>query len=485
MRALLLAGERRTGERSLTVINPSTGEELERVAAAGREEVREAAEAARRAQVTWAALPLRERAKVLVRTAALVEARAEELARLLALEAGKPIRDARVEVLRAVSVFRLSAEEARFVLEGKVHRVDAYEYPPGNEQRFVMELREPLGVVAAILPFNFPANSFAHKVAPTLAAGNAVLVKPASATPLTALELGALLYEAGLPRGVLSVLPGRGGEVGEELLASDAVDAITFTGSTAVGLQLASRAALRGKRLLMELGGSDPIIILPDADLEKAVSTAVRARFEYAGQNCNAGKRILVHEALYARFSSAYAERARALRVGDPLDEMSEVGPLISREALASLEDYLSDALAKGARLAAGGGRLEGRGFYFAPTVLTDVPGEARAMKEEVFGPLAPLTSFSSEDEALALAGQSEYGLQAAIFTADIRKALRLAAALRVGAVMINDSTRLRWDALPFGGAKKSGLGGREGVRSTIYHLTEPKLISINLGGGP
>jgi succinyl-CoA reductase len=481
MRPLLLGAEPLLSDKGIPVINPATGKAIDTVAAADEALVEQAAERAREAHAKLAAQPLRERAKVLLRAAELLQERSEEIARLLALEAGKPIRDARVEVLRAASVFRLAAEEARFVLEGKVHRVDAYDYPPGNEQRLVMEVREPLGVIAAVLPFNFPANSFAHKVAPNLAAGNAVLVKPASATPLTALEMGRLLYEAGLVPGSLSVLPGSGAVVGEALVRSRHVDGITFTGSTQVGLRLASEAAARGKRLMMELGGSDPIVVLEDADLERAVKVALRARFEYAGQNCNAGKRILVQASIFERFASAYAEGARALRLGDPLDEGCEMGPVISAEALQRLEEYLAEAVARGAKLLTGGTRALEQGFYYAPTVLAHVPPEAKAMREEVFGPLAPLSSFESEAEAVEVANATHYGLQAAIFTRDLGRALRLARQLRAGGVMINDSTRLRWDALPFGGVKLSGLGGREGVRSTIYGMTEPKIISLNL----
>jgi succinyl-CoA reductase len=216
------------------------------------------------------------------------------------MEAGKPIRDARVEISRAVSLFRIAAEEARMVLEGKVHRVDAYEYPPGNENRIVMEVREPIGVVGAILPFNFPANSFAHKVAPNIAVGNTVVVKPASATPISALELASILYRAGLPKGVLSVLPGPASIVGDEIVSNRKVHGITFTGSTATGVSIASKAVLSGKRIMMEMGGSDPIIVLEDADVVRAAQIAARARYEYAGQNCNAGKRIIVHEKIRA-----------------------------------------------------------------------------------------------------------------------------------------------------------------------------------------
>lgn len=428
--------------------------------------------------------PLRERTAVLERAASLIEERREELARLLAREAGKPLRDARVEVLRAVNVFRIAAREAHLVLEGKMHRVDYYPYPPGNERRRVIEYRQPLGVVAAILPFNFPLNSMAHKVAPNLAVGNPVVVKPSASTPLSAIALGRILYEAGLPEGVLSVVVGRSSEVGRVLLGDPRVRGLTFTGSTQVGLRLASEAVGRGMRVAMELGGSDPIIVFPDADLEKAVKVAVRARFEYAGQNCNAGKRFIVHVSIADSFARRLAEEARRLRVGPAMSEETDMGPVIDADAQREMLEVIEDLRSKGARILAGGGVPDGlRGYFVEPTVASEVPPDAHAVNEEVFGPIAPVVTFNSVEEAVELANRIPYGLQAAVFTSDLARALRVAEEIEAGAVIINDSTRLRWDALPFGGVKLSGVGGREGVRVTMLNFTEPKLVSFELGG--
>lgn len=481
-RRLIVGGEEIDTGTYHDVISPGTGEVFERVSIASDHDlVRRAVDTAEEAFEKSSRSPLIERTRILNRAADLLESSSEEMARLLALEAGKPVRDARIEVKRAVSVFRIAAEEARFVLEGKIHRVDAYEYPPGNENRLVMEIREPLGVVAAILPFNFPINSFAHKVAPNIAAGNVVVVKPASATPVAALEMASILYRAGLPRGVLSVIPGPAPVVGEELVVNKKVSGITFTGSTSTGLSIASKAALSGKRVMAEMGGSDPILVLEDADIERAAAVAARARYEYAGQNCNAGKRIIVHENVKERFVDAFLNNVKKIRVGNPLNEETDMGPVISEESLRNLEGIVEEAGGLGARILHGGGRLSARGFYMAPTVVLDPPSRSRILKEEVFGPVAPIVGFSTVDEAIELANSADYGLQAAVFARDLSRALRIARELRVGGVMINDSTRLRWDALPFGGVKLSGLGGREGVRNTILNMTEVKIISINV----
>lgn len=477
----LVAGEFLKTQKTHKVINPATGEPFEEVYLASKEDVKKAIDLAYEAFKKFSSLPLKDRSKILLKAANIVEENKEDFARTLAMEAGKPIRDARVEVLRAINLIRIAAEEARFVLEGKVHRVDAYEYPPGNENRLVMELREPIGLVGAILPFNFPLNSMAHKVAPTLIAGNTVVVKPSISTPLSAIKLGKAFYDAGLPAGALSVLVGTSSEVGNEIVENPKVAGITFTGSTFVGTEIASKAVKLGKRVMMEMGGSDPIIILEDAEISKIVPIVVRARFEYAGQNCNSGKRIFVHDSIYNSFLEIFKEHVKRLNVGDPLDEKTDMGPVISSESLKTLRSVIEEAKNKGAKEFVARKDISLKGFFLDPTVLYEVPIDARALREEVFGPVAPVVSFEKAEEAIEYANSVEYGLQAAIFTKDLQKALKIAKEIHAGGVMINDSTRLRWDALPFGGVKLSGLGGREGVRNTIYNLTEPKIISINL----
>jgi len=480
LKSLIIGGEEvDTGEYS-SIVNPANGEPFEKVSVIkDKDLIKRSIDLAEDSFREFSKLPLKDRSKILMKASEIMEMRKEDLAKTLSLESGKPIKDSRVEILRAISVFKIAAEEARFVLEGKVHRVDAYEYPPGNQNRIVMEVREPLGIVAAILPFNFPANSFAHKVAPNIVAGNTVIVKPSVSTPLSALELGKIMYEAGLPRGVLSVLIGDSAVIGDELITSKKIQGITFTGSTKVGLSIASKAVLTSKRLMMEMGGSDPIIVLNDADIEKAVNVSVKARFEYAGQNCNAGKRIIVHEDVYDKFSKMYIDAVNKLKVGDPLDENTDVGPIISNTAVNTMNDFIEDAKNKGAKIYSGL-RIQ-KGYYYPLTVLINASPDMKVMKEEVFGPLAPIVKFSSIDEAIDIANSTDYGLQSAIFTKDLNKALRISKELKFGAVIINNSTRLRWDALPFGGVRMSGLGNREGVRNTIMTMTEPKILSIEL----
>ncbi len=465
-------------ERVIEVRSPATGELVGKVPAMSVSEVREEIERAVDGFEEISRTPLYRRAAILRRVSEILEERKEELARLLAMEAGKPVRDARVEVLRASRVFRQAAEEAPLVLEGRVHRVDAYEYPPGNENRLVMTVREPVGVVAAILPFNFPLNSMAHKVAPAIAAGNSVVVKPSSLTPLSALKLREILVEAGLPDNAVRVVTGYSGEIGGELVENEAVSLITFTGSTEVGLRIASAAVARGKRVIMELGGSDPMIVLDDADVERAARVAVRARYEYAGQNCNAAKRIIVHERVADEFIRLFESMASKLRLGDPLREDTDVGPVISREAVDRLDGFVEDARAKGGKVKVLVERPGLPGSFYPVTVVEDAGPEMEVMRREVFGPIAPIAVVSSDDEAVKLANSTEYGLQAAIFTRDLERALQLAREIKAGGVIINDSTRLRWDSLPFGGVKRSGIG-REGVRDTMLEMTEVKLIAV------
>ena len=466
-------------EEVIEVRSPSNLKVIGTVKRMTKDEVRGEIEEAYKGFETFSKMPLYKRTAILRKVSEIIEREQERLARLLAMEAGKPIRDARIEVFRASRVFRQAADEAPIVLEGTNYRVDAYEYPAGNENRIVISTREPIGVVTAILPFNFPINSFALKVAPALAAGNAVVVKPSISTPLAAIEMKKILVEAGLPDSVVRVVTGYSSEIGDEVVTHPLVGAITFTGSTKVGLSIASKAVALGKRILMELGGSDPIIVLEDADIDRAASIAVRARFEYAGQNCNAGKRIIVREEIADKFIKAFREKVRALKVGDPLDETTDVGPVINRESVENLESVVEDAKNKGGNVEVLNKGPEG-GHFFPLTMITNTNLDMLALKTEVFGPIAPIVTVKSDEEAIKVANSTEYGLQSAIFTRDVNRALKLSREIKAGAVMINDSTRLRWDSLPFGGVKKSGIG-REGVREAMLELTEIKLIGITL----
>ncbi|MGI0070594.1 MAG: aldehyde dehydrogenase family protein [Thermoplasmata archaeon] len=466
--------------RYLAVRDPSTGRVVGEAPVASPDEARAAVDAAADAEDGWGALPGHERARILRAAAERLRADRETLAHLIATEVGKPIVDARTEADRAVGVFLLAAEEIRH-LGGESYPADAYERPPGNEHRFLFSVREPVGVVVAIGPFNFPLNLLCHKVAPALAAGNPVVAKPTSAAPFTALRLAEDLAAAGVPPGVLNVVVGPGGSVGDALVEHPRTRLVTFTGSTAVGKTIAEKAGRHAKRVLLEMGGLDPFVVLDDAPLAATVAAAARGIFSYSGQVCTASKRFLVEEGIADRFAQGLAERARSLRVGPALDETTEVGPLIDGVAVERMESLVEDARARSATVLAGGSRPAGRteGHFFSPTVLDLVPEAARVLREEPFGPLAPIARFSDVESAVRIANSTPYGLQAAVYTRDIARGFALAKRIRAGGVHLNDPTNLRWDALPFGGMKESGIG-REGLRSAMQEMTEVKVISVN-----
>jgi succinyl-CoA reductase len=478
---LVIAGKEIDTKDTIPLVSPGSGKVVDQICKGTPDDASAAIEAAGKAFETWSETPLSKRASILTNTAALLRERLEDFAITLATEAGKPIRDSRVEVIRAAGVFSSAAQEVGRMLEGQVHRVDAYEYPAGNENRMVFTTREPIGVVSAILPFNFPTNSFAHKVAPALAVGNTVVVKPSIQTPLSAAKLTSLLHEAGLPPGCVNLVTGRSGEIGDVFVEHPGVQLVTLTGSTAVGLRIAGKAASLAKRMIMELGGSDPVLIFSDADLEKVTRLAVKGRFEYAGQNCNASKRFFVQKELADRFTREFTDITSKLVVGDPLLETTEVGPVINQGVVDDMAKFVGDAIEKGGRVLTGGKKIERPGYYFEPTVVTDLEDDAAVLNEEVFGPIAPVVAFTTAEEAVERANALEYGLQCAIHTKDYKMALNLAKKIHAGSVIINESTRLRWDALPFGGRKKTGFG-REGVRDTMLEMTEQKLVSLYLG---
>ena len=468
------------GGRYAPVVDPSTGRSIAEAPVASAEEAKAAVDAAAAMEDKWAAVPGHERARILRAAAVRLRADRETMARLIASEVGKPIVDARVEVDRAVGVYELAAEEIRH-LGGESFPADAYALPAGNERRFLFSVRDPIGIVVAIGPFNFPLNLLSHKIAPALAAGNPVVAKPTSAAPFTALRLAAHLAAAGIPSGVLNVVVGPGGSVGNALIEHPRTRLVTFTGSTDVGKGIAERAGRHAKRVILEMGGLDPFVVLDDAALDVAVAAAARGVFTYSGQVCTASKRFLVQESIAEKFAHALAERARSLKVGPALDETTQVGPLIDGAAVERMEELVSDAKAHSASVLAGGARpshVTGGSFY-EPTVLDRVPEDARVVREEPFGPLAPVVRFGRVEDAVRIANETPYGLQAAVFTRDIARGFRLAKEIRAGGVHLNDPTTLRWDALPFGGVKESGLG-REGLRYAMEEMTEVKLISVN-----
>ncbi|MDX1534881.1 MAG: aldehyde dehydrogenase family protein, partial [Thermoplasmata archaeon] len=462
---------------TFNVYNPSTGEVLAEVAKAGVEDARRAIDAANAAKDRIAKMSAYDRSEMLRKVAAQVDEASEEVARLIAMEAGKPINDARYEVRRASITLTSAAEEAKRI-HGETYQADAFPVPPGNEDRILFSVREPVGVVAAISPFNFPLNLLLHKVAPALAAGNAVVAKPTSETPLVALRLGEFLEKAGAPAGAINVVAGPGDTVGRELVENPGTDLISFTGSTAIGTGIATAAGKYAKRVILEMGGMDPLIVLDDADVPKAAAAAARATCSMAGQICTAVKRVFAEESVEEEFSRRYTEEVSRFQLGPALEEKTDVGPVISESTLDRAQQLVEQAVDGGATVTLGGKRAEEArlkgGYFWEPTVLVEVGPEMAVMQDEPFAPLGPVHRVADEDEAIALANGTRYGLQAAVYSRDIGRALRVARELKAGGVMINDPTSIRWDNLPFGGIKMSGLG-REGAKYAIEEMTETK----------
>ncbi|MER3473740.1 MAG: aldehyde dehydrogenase [Armatimonadota bacterium] len=466
---LWLDGRWHETDRWLEVRSPYDGSLVGMVSAGGAQQVQEAVESAQRAMAK--PLPEYQRAEILNRAAHLIEQRREDFARTIALEAGKPIRTARIEVLRAVATLTFSAIEAR-TLAGEVVPMSGAAAGTG---KIAFTMREPVGVVGAITPFNFPLNLVCHKVGPAIAAGCAVVLKPASATPITALKLAEVLMEADLPRSWLNVIPGSGKEVGNVLVDHPEVPLISFTGSVEVGRAIRERVP--HKKVLLELGNSSPLIVFEDANLEAAAQAVATHGFSHAGQSCISVQRVLVHEPIAEAFERLVVERVQQLVVGDPLDENTHVGPLITTADRDRVKAWVDEAVAAGARLLLGG---QVEGGLLMPTVLADVTPEMKVFCKEVFGPVVGLTRFRTMDEAVELANATEYGLQAGVFTASIHTAFEMARRLRFGGVLINEAPTYRTDQMPYGGVKASG-NTREGPHYAVREMTVEKLVVIQL----
>ena len=465
---MFVAGERRFGARRERISSPWDGTPVGEVAVGEAQDLEAAIERAHAARAQLRDWPVHARAALLQATAQRIRERAEELARLIALESGKPIRLARAEVARAAITFEVSAGEARR-FGGEVFPVDL---EPRGEGRLGFTLRVPRGVVAAISPFNFPLNLVAHKLAPALAVGAPVILKPAPQCPLTALLLVEWLLELGAPPAALSALH-CAPEVAERMVRDERVAVLSFTGSDRVGWHLKSVAGR--KQVLLELGGNAPCIVDETADWRAAVQPIALAAFAYAGQVCVKAQRILVHESIYASFTDELARAASGLACGDPLDESTVVGPLIDDAQAARVLAWIDESRAGGAKLLCGGTRS---GRVVLPTLLADVPDEARVCREEVFGPVAIVEPFRDFGAVLERCNATRYGLQAGLFTRDLARAMTAVRTLEYGGVIVNDTSAFRVDSMPYGGSKHSGIG-REGPRSAMEEFTEPRTVIL------
>ncbi|WP_420994880.1 NADP-dependent succinate-semialdehyde dehydrogenase [Cupriavidus sp. 30B13] len=441
------------GERHIDVTNPATGARVAQVPQLGADETRQAIEAANRALPAWRARTAKDRSALLRKWFELLLANQDDLARIMTAEQGKPFAEARGEIAYAASFIEWFAEEGKRVYGETIPA-------PVSNQRIVVT-KEPVGVCAAITPWNFPAAMITRKAGPALAAGCTMVVKPASQTPLTALAMAVLAERAGIPAGVLSVITGSAGAIGGELSTNPLVRKLTFTGSTEVGRTLMAQTASTIKKVSMELGGNAPFIVFDDADLDAAVEGAIVSKYRNAGQTCVCANRLYVHSKVYDAFAEKLVAAVRALKVGDGMDDGVRIGPLIDGKAVAKVEEHIADALSKGARVLEGGKRHALGQSFFEPTVLADVKPDMLVAREETFGPLAPLFRFETEDEVVAMANDTEFGLASYFYARDLGRVWRVSERLEYGMVGVNTGL-ISNEVAPFGGVKQSGVG-REG----------------------
>jgi succinate-semialdehyde dehydrogenase/glutarate-semialdehyde dehydrogenase len=457
------------GGATLAVEDPATGETLGTVPKMGAEETRRAIEAAERAWPSWRARTAKERAQILRRWHDLMMANQEDLATLMTAEQGKPLPESRGEIAYAAAFIEWFGEEGK--------RVYGDTIPAHGPDKRIVVLKEPVGVCAAITPWNFPAAMITRKVGPALAAGCTMVLKPASQTPFSALALCELAERAGVPRGVFSCVTGTAREIGGEMTANPIVRKLTFTGSTEIGKLLMEQCAGTVKKISLELGGNAPFIVFDDADLEMAVKGAIASKYRNAGQTCVCANRILVQDGVYAAFAKRLAETAGAMKVGSGFEPGTVIGPLIDMRAVEKVESHIADAVEKGARIVAGGRRHALGGSFFEPTVLADVTPDMVITREETFGPVAPLYRFKSEEEAIRMANDTEFGLAAYFYARDIGRIWRVAEALEYGIVGINEGI-ISTEIAPFGGMKESGIG-REGSKYGIEEFLEIKYLCM------
>ena len=470
---LFIDGQWVDGGPLLEVTNKYSGEVIAALPTARQEQVDAAIAAAEHAAPLMAEIPAYRRAEILARSAALIQEQREDFARTIAAEAGKALKYARAEVDRAVVTFSIAAEEAKRI-HGETVPLDAV---PAGEGYFGFYLRRPVGVVVAITPFNFPLNLVAHKVAPALAAGNSLVLKPASATPITAVKLCAVLAEAGVPAGAVNLVVGPGDTVGEWLVSDRRVAKVTFTGSPPVGRRITELAGI--KKVTLELGNTSPVVIAPDADLEYAAKRCAFGAHYYSGQVCISVQRIYSERSIYESFTEQFVASSESMVVGDPLDERVDVGPMINIREAERVEGWVKEAQAGGAQLLSGGER---HGSVYPPTVMTEVLPEMKVVAEEVFAPVASVIACDDFEQALRRADATDYGLQVAVFTNDVNQVFQAIRRLNFGGVIVNDSPVFRADHMPYGGNRQSGLG-REGLRYAVEEMTNIQMVVIRTPG--
>lgn len=467
---LFINGEWVEAKEYVPLTSPYTGEVIGEIPSATVEEVEQALAAAEQATAVMAKLPAHQRAAILEKLAALMELRSEEAARIIALEAAKPLKTARVEVGRTIQTYKFAAEEAKRI-HGETLPLDA---APGGEGRVAYTTREPIGVIGAITPFNFPMNLVAHKVGPAIASGNTIVLKPAGQTPLSSFFLAELLSDAGLPAGALNVITGKGSVIGDKIVSDPRVKMVTFTGSPEVGTTIRSKAGL--KRVTLELGSNAALIVDKGVNLDKIISRCVTGAFSFQGQICISLQRVYVHEELYEAFVHKFKEETEKLVIGDPLDPTTDVSALISSKDVERSLAWIEEAKRAGATVVTGGTTA---GNVLMPTVLVDVKSTDKVSCQEVFAPIVIIQKIASVEEGIKRVNDSRFGLQAGIYTENIHTALDAAEKLHVGGVLINDIPTYRVDHMPYGGVKESGMG-REGLKYAVEEMTEMKLVIFN-----
>ena len=467
---MLINGENYDKEEHKEILNPYNGEIVDTVPIANRNEVKKAVNAANQAKNLLTGMSARKVSEKLYDAFENLKNEKEEFAKIITQETGKPIKQSLGEMERSIDTLKLSAEESKRIY-GETVPLDA---GLGGKGFFAFTERIPLGVVAAITPFNYPVNLAIHKIAPAIAAKNTTVFKPSMQAPLAGLKMAEIIAQE-FPKGVINTITGMGGEIGDALITNENINKISFTGSVATGLFIASRAGM--KKITLELGGNDPLIVLADADIKKAVKGAVNGAYLYSGQVCMGVKRIIVDNLIAEEFTDLLVKETQKLKIGNPMDENIDMGPLIDENAAINVEKTVDNAIADGAELLTGGKR---KNTFYQPTVLDNVNMDMDVVANETFGPIAPIIHVNGVEEAIKTANNTQYGLQAGVFTENIHNGLKCANEIEAGTVWINKQSTFRTDNMPFGGVKSSGVG-KEGIKYAVQDMTKPKLIGFNL----